>query len=156
MQGPCSSSYMKEKKTGEKLKGSLLKGSLDKACALTCRLLCRSLPHTPPSPPPSPFSLLSTGKPPPTTHLNPTTDPSPKDTNRNSHPFAKTIPGKSYPLVSARKKTEKFPIENRGKPKTRRHQKGDNDNFCLEALDATSEVPKLFTVGNRTATRRVQ
>ena len=78
----------------------MLKGSFDKACALTCRFLCRSPPHPPPSPPPSPFPLLSRGKPPPTPP-NPTPNPSPRDTNRNSHPFAKTTPGKNYPLVSA-------------------------------------------------------
>ena len=38
---------------GEKLKGRLLKGSFDKACALTCRVLCRSPPH-----PPTPFPLF--------------------------------------------------------------------------------------------------
>ena len=52
---------------GEKLKGRLLKGSFDKACALTCRFLRRSPPHPPPSPPPSPFPLFSRGKPPPST-----------------------------------------------------------------------------------------
>ena len=42
---------------------------------------------------------------PPTTHLNPTPYPSPRDTSRNLHPFAKTIPGKNYPLVSVRSKS---------------------------------------------------
>ena len=39
-----------------------------------------------------------------TSPLNPTPNPSPTETNRNSHPFAKlkTTPGESYPLVSAR------------------------------------------------------
>ena len=90
---------------GKKLKGRLLKGSFNKACALTCRFLCLS-PPPPPTPPPSPlphFPLFSTGKPPPTTALNPTPNPSPRDTNRNSHPFAKTTAGKNYPLVAARK-----------------------------------------------------
>ena len=52
---------------GEKLKGSLLKGSFDKACALTCRFLCRSPPHPPPHPPPppSPFPFFSHRNPPP-------------------------------------------------------------------------------------------
>ena len=40
---------------GEILKGSLLKGSFDKACTLTCRFLCRSPPQPAPSPPPSTF-----------------------------------------------------------------------------------------------------
>ena len=52
---------------GEKLKGRSLKGSFDKACALTCRFLCRSPPHPPPSPSLSPFPSFSKGKPPPTT-----------------------------------------------------------------------------------------
>ena len=47
------------------------------------------------------FTSLSTGEPPPTTHLNPTTYPSPRDTNRNWQTFARTTPGKDYPLVSA-------------------------------------------------------
>ena len=81
---------------GEKLKGSLLKGSFDKARALTCRFLCRSLPHPPPSPPPSPFPFFSTGEPPSTTHLNPTPNPSSRDTRRNLHPVARTTPGKNY------------------------------------------------------------
>ena len=56
------------RKKWEKLKGSLLKGSFDKACALTCRF------QTPP---------LQT----------------PIGTRTR---FAKTTPGKNYPLVSAR------------------------------------------------------
>ena len=80
---------------GQELKGRLLKGSFDKACAFTCRFLCRSPPQPPTLPTPFPFSL-------PTTHLNPTLNPSPRDSNRNCHPFAKTTPGKSYPFVSAR------------------------------------------------------
>ena len=44
---------------------------------------------------------------PPTTPLNPTPNPSPKDTTKNSHPFAKTTPGKKYPVVSARVKSSK-------------------------------------------------
>ena len=82
-------------------KGSLLKGSFNKACALTCHFLCRSLPHPPASPSLSRFPLFSTGKPRPTTHLNPTPNRSPRDNSKNSHPFAKTTPGKNYPLVSA-------------------------------------------------------
>ena len=77
---------------GEKLKGSLLKGSF--ACALTCRCLCPS-----PSHPTLPFPSFSNRK---TTPPNPTPSPSPTDTNRNSHPFAKTTPGKNYPSVSSR------------------------------------------------------
>ena len=84
---------------GEKLKGRLLKGSFGKACALTCRLLCRSLPHPPTLPTPFPFSLIFHNNHPPL--LTPP-NPSPRDTNRNSHPFAKTTPGKNYPLVCAR------------------------------------------------------
>ena len=47
---------------GEKLQGRLLKGSFDKACALTCRFLCQSPPHPPNPPHPLPFSLLFHGK----------------------------------------------------------------------------------------------
>ena len=60
------------------------------ACALTCRFLCRSPPHFP-------FSLIFLRNPP---HhpLNPTSNPSPRDTNGNCHPFTKTTPGKHCPL----------------------------------------------------------
>ena len=83
---------------GEKLKGSLLKGSFDKACALTRRFLCRSQP--PPSPP-LPFSLTFHWR--TTLHHPPEPDPKPlpRDTNRNSHPLRK------LPLSSARMKKQK-------------------------------------------------
>ena len=64
------------------------------------------VPLSVPTPPPTllntfPFALIFHGKTnAPTTHLNPTPNPSPKD--RNSHPFATTTPGTNYPLVSAR------------------------------------------------------
>ena len=45
--------------------------------------------HHEPGPPNEPGPLASPDK------------PLPKDTNRNSHPFAKTTPSKNYPLVSA-------------------------------------------------------
>ena len=84
-------------RSGEKLKGCVKKE------------LKNYPPHqknqkiTPPHPTPHPPRLpsLSTGKLPPTTHLNPTQNPCPTDTTRSSHPFAKTTPGKNYPLVSA-------------------------------------------------------
>ena len=65
------------------------------------------VPTTPPTlPTPIPlFSSFFTGKLPPTTHLNPPPNPSPRNTSRNSHLFAKTTPGKNYPLASARTKT---------------------------------------------------
>ena len=81
---------------GEKLKGRLLKGSLDKACALTCRFLCLSPlhhPQHPQPPPPHPLPLrlflIFHRQPPPTTRLS----PSSRDTNRNSRPFAENYPG---------------------------------------------------------------
>ena len=72
------------------------------ACALTCRFLCLSPPHPPTLPTPFAFSLIFQRKTTPATPLNPNLNPSPKDTNGNCHPFAKTTPGKNYPLVSAR------------------------------------------------------
>ena len=80
------SSCLTSSSIGERLKGSLLKGSLDKSVRI-------DLPPTLPTP--SPFASFATGKPPPTTHLNPTPKPSPRDTSKNSHPFAKTTPGKT-------------------------------------------------------------
>ena len=57
------------------------------------------LPAPPPSPPPSCFPSFPTSKPPaPRTYLDP--KPLPQG---HSQPFAKTTPGKSYPLVSARR-----------------------------------------------------
>ena len=61
----------------EKLKGRLLKGSFDERVRID---LLAPLPV----PTPSPFSSCPTSKPPPTTHLNPTSNPSPRDTNNNS------------------------------------------------------------------------
>ena len=59
--------------------------------------------HVPyPAPPhtlPMPFPLIP---PLPQEHLNRPQTPPPKDTNRNSHPFANTTPGENYPLDSAR------------------------------------------------------
>ena len=79
---------------------SLISASLHpNVCALTCRFLCLSPPHLPTLPSP-PFSLIFHRK--TTTHLNPTPNPSARDTKmKNSHPFAKTTPGKNDPLVSA-------------------------------------------------------
>ena len=86
-------------KIGKKLKGSLPKGSAGKRVRIDLPV---PLPvPTPPPPPPFPFPSFATGKPPSATPLNPTPNPSPRDTNGNSHPFAKTTPGKNYPLVSA-------------------------------------------------------
>ena len=62
-----------------------------------CFWLSPPHPPLPRSPPPSPFTSYSTGKLPHTTPLNPTPNPSPRDTNRNSRPLAKTTPGKNYP-----------------------------------------------------------
>ena len=130
-------------KLGERQKGSLLKGSFDKACALTCRFLCRSLSHSPTSPTPFPFSLISTGK--PTTHLNPTPNPSPRDTSRNSHPFAKTTPGKNYPLVSARK------IGSKIRGKIRDENSKNSGTFLLQLLR-----PELWTRVPATEPRRLK
>ena len=53
------------------------------------------------------FPYFPQENPPDTTHLNLTPSPSPKDTSRNSHPFAKTTPGKkTTALVSARNEQE--------------------------------------------------
>ena len=61
------------------------------------------VPTPPPTlTPPPPFPLFFTGKPAPHHPPNLTPNPFPRDTNRNLHPFAKTTPGKNYPLVSAR------------------------------------------------------
>ena len=60
------------------------------------QLHCNVEKAAPPHPLPSPPHL------PPPTWLRPQT-PSPRNTNRNSHPFAKTTPGKNYPVASARK-----------------------------------------------------
>ena len=73
--------------SGEKLEGRLLKGSFDKACALTCRFFCRSPPHPPPSPPPPPFPLFFTGKPSP--HHPPEPDP---ETLPRGTPIGTAIP----------------------------------------------------------------
>ena len=61
-----------------KLKGSLLKGSFDKACAVTCRFL-----STPPPTLPTPFSIFPyfpQGNRTPAAPLNPTPNPSPVKT----------------------------------------------------------------------------
>ena len=64
---------------GEKLKGRLLKGSFDKACALTCRFLRRSPPHPPTLPTPLPlFPYFPEEKPPPATPPQPDPKPLPQ------------------------------------------------------------------------------
>ena len=74
---------------GEKLKGSLLKGSFDKRVRIDLPVPL-PVPTPPPHPPHPPFPSFST-------HPNPSPNPSPRDTNRNSHPFAKTTPSKTTP-----------------------------------------------------------
>ena len=87
----------------EELKGRSLKGSFDKRMRIDLPV---PLPVPNPPPPPShslPLFLCFQEKTPPTTTpLNATSNPSPRDSNRNSHPFVKTTPGKNYPLVCAR------------------------------------------------------
>ena len=80
---------------GKKLKGSLLKGSFDKGMHIDLPV---PLPHPTPPTLPTLFRLAHfQRKLPPTTHLNPTPNPSPKDTNRNSYPFTKTTLVKTTP-----------------------------------------------------------
>ena len=72
----------------------MLKGSFDKRVRLDLPV---PLPAPTPSPqPPHPLPLFPHS--PPITHLNPTPNASPRDANRNSHPFVKATPGKSLPL----------------------------------------------------------
>ena len=93
---------------GENLKGSLLKGSLDKHVRIHLPV---PLPlPTPPLTLPTPFPLyplsphFSTGKPTPTTHLNPTPNPPPPGTPVGTRtPLRKLPPVKTtLYLVSAR------------------------------------------------------
>ena len=106
---------------GQKLKGRLLKGSFDKAYALTCWFLCLSLPHPTPLPIPFPFSLT----PPPRT------------------PFAKTTPGRNYPLVSAR-------IDALFKPErfrshiTSQKTKRDRSHICSRTTEIRIAAPSLL------------
>ena len=92
-------------KFGEKLKGSLRKGSFDKHVRIDLPVPL-PVPTPPPPPRPQPLSLFPRFRlekhppPPPTTPLNPTPNLSPRGTNRKSHPFAKTTPGKNYCSVS--------------------------------------------------------
>ena len=79
------------------LRGRSLKGSLDKACALTCRFLL-TVPTPPPPHPPhphSPFPSFSKGKQPPATPLNPTPNPFPRDTSGTATPLRKLPPVKT-------------------------------------------------------------
>ena len=73
------------------LQGSLLEGSFDKRVHIDLPI------PLPTHPTPFPFSLISTGKPPPTTHLILTPNTSSKDTKGTSNPFAKTTPVKTTP-----------------------------------------------------------
>ena len=70
-------------------------------CALTCRLLYLSPPH--PLHPPQPLPLFPHFPHENTLHHPPEPDPKPLDTNRNSHPFAKTTPSTNYRLASVLK-----------------------------------------------------
>ena len=69
---------------GEKLKGSLLKGSSDKRMRIDLPVPLPVSSRPPTAPTPFPFPSFSTGKPPPTI------SPSPRDMNRSSYPFVKT------------------------------------------------------------------
>ena len=83
---------------GEELKpGSLLRGSLDK-CVRIDLPFPLSVPTPPPTlPTPFPFSLISTGKPPPTTHLNPTPNPFPETPLGTRTPLRKLPPVRATP-----------------------------------------------------------
>ena len=79
-------------RSGEKLKGRLLKGSFDKHVHIDLPV---PLPvPTPPSPSPSPFASFSTGKPPPTTHLTRPQTPPPGTPIGTHSPFRKLPPAK--------------------------------------------------------------
>ena len=77
------------------LKGSLLKGSFDKACALTCWFLWPVPTPPPPSTPSSRFPLFSTGNRPPPP-LEPDPKPLPQGHQYKLAPFAKKKPGKIW------------------------------------------------------------
>ena len=83
---------------GETLKGRLLKGSFDKRMHID---LLVPLPFPIQPPPPLPLSHIFPQENHPHCPLNPAPNP-PRDTNRNSHPFAEITSGKNYLLVSAR------------------------------------------------------
>ena len=65
-------------------------------------LFTLGLSPPPTLPTPFPFSLIFHRETTPTAHLTRPQNPFPKDTDRNSRPFAKTTPGKDYPLVCVR------------------------------------------------------
>ena len=82
---PCGCEMRQDRRQqfGEKLKGRLLKGSFDKRVRidLPVPLSVPTRPRTLPTP--FPFSLIFHRKPSPTTNLNPTPNPSSRDTKRN-------------------------------------------------------------------------
>ena len=85
-----------EANLGEKLKGRSLKGSFDKACALTCRFLCRSPPHPPTLPTPFPlFPYFHRENPPPTTPCTRPRTPPPGTPIRTRTPLRKLPPVKT-------------------------------------------------------------
>ena len=96
---------------------------LTNVSALTCRFLCLSPPHPPTHPTPIPlFPLIFHRKTTPSTpRTGRTPSPSPRDTNRNSHPFAKTTPPQKTTLSLLRARTEFHEARNDRPNRRRKH-----------------------------------